>query len=380
MLTRLLLASVLIFGCTNHGVGAVGDQPDATNATRPDAPTIKPTRDASMLTGNLCSQTPPPNAPVPRPRAAPTAGSCPILAAGLNNITSSGNARSFLLVLPTDMTPDEELPVIFMWYWLGGSSTDFLNDGEVQQAVDQQRFIAVIPNSIGADVGGSLVTTTFNVRWPFDITAVARSHERGVQLLRRHAELRRAPVQRQPELRVDRGRQCRRAVHRSASRRRAARRCRRSSRCRAGVSATIIKPWVTTPRAIPGVVLWGGNGPPGMDGVKDILGCFGLGMDFSVASHALGDRARRTGLVLRRVHPDNCGHVEPPVDAPAGESKFAAIWDFAFNHPFWLPAGTSPYQTTGLPTSMPAWCGIGANGATPRSDLTCPPAENPCAY
>ena len=108
-----------------------------------------------------------------------------------------------------------------------------------------------------------------------------------------------------------------------------------------------------------GVVLWGGDGPPAMDGNKDILGCFGIGMDFSVAS-----RDMETGLVadghfiVECRH--NCGHVEPPLDTPPGESKFAGDVGVRDGPSVLAAPGQSPYSQTGLPPSMPAWCAIGA--------------------
>jgi hypothetical protein len=100
-------------------------------------------------------------------------------------------------------------------------------------------------------------------------------------------------------------------------------------------------------------------------------------MDFSVASTDMENGLIADGhFFVECIH--NCGHVEPPLDAPMGESKYASMWEFALSHPFWLPTGTSPYQTEGLPASMPKWCGIGQNGATPRSGGGCPAAENPC--
>lgn len=116
-----------------------------------------------------------------------------------------------------------------------------------------------------------------------------------------------------------------------------------------------------------------------MDGNKDILGCLGIGMDFSVASNALEDGLAADGhFFLECRH--NCGHVEPPLDPPPGGSKYAGIWQFALDHPFWLAAGQSPYLMKGLPAALPSWCAIGAGSSTPRSGGGCPAAENPCAY
>ena len=144
-----------------------------------------------------------------------------------------------------------------------------------------------------------------------------------------------------------------------------------------GVGATWIKPWTGAVRKLPGVVLWGGDGPPEMDGARDLLGCAGIGMDFSVASDALESGLVAGGhFLVECTH--NCGHVEPPLDAPPGESKYAGIWEFALDHPYWLAEGQSPYLTQGLPPALPSWCAIGANSATPRTGGGCPPPENPC--
>ena len=62
----------------------------------------------------------------------------------------------------------------------------------------------------------------------------------------------------------------------------------------------------------------------------------------------------------------------PPIVPPMGISTFGPIWQFAFDHPYWLPSGTSPYQTTGLPLEYPDWCAIGANNAVIRTGM-CPP-------
>jgi hypothetical protein len=90
-----------------------------------------------------------------------------------------------------------------------------------------------------------------------------------------------------------------------------------------GVGDTIIKPWTGTgTHKLPAVVLWGGDGPPNMDGNKDILGCAGIGMDFSVASRDLEAGLEQDGhFFVECKH--NCGHVEPPLEAPPGESKYA---------------------------------------------------------
>ncbi|MGE5184245.1 MAG: hypothetical protein ACM31C_19385, partial [Acidobacteriota bacterium] len=320
----------------------------------------------------LCQAPPPPGAATPT--APPLATSCPTLVAGENTITTSGTTRTFQLVLPTMPVAGEHYPVIFMWYWLGGSSNGFISKGEVQAAVDDQRFIAVVPDDVGADVFG----TSFNTHWPFDITQTDARMQQEFTFFDDMLSC----VEQQFSVNTS----CVSTVGVSAGALFTDQLAQARSTTLAsfislsgGVGDTIIKPWNGAAHKLPGVVLWGGDGPPAMDGVKDILGCLGVGMDFSVASHTLEQDLTRDGhFFVECIH--NCGHVEPPVTAPPGESAYAGIWEFAFQHPYWLAPGDSPYKTTGLPASLPAWCGIGAGGATPRSGGGCPAAENPCAF
>jgi hypothetical protein len=313
----------------------------------------------------------PEGAPAPTPPALPAAG-CPTLVSGMNTITSSGKTRQFILVVPTNPMPGEKLPLLFLWHWLGGSAQDFIDRGDIQTAVDEQRFMAIAPVSEGATVLG----TKFDTKWPFDITQLPTRMEEEFTFFDDMLACAEAqfPVNQNcvSTVGVSAGALFTDQLAQSRSQRLSS-----FLSLSGGVGATIIKPWNGSTHVLPGVVLWGGDGPPTMDGVKDILGCFGIGMDFSVASKTLESSLGTEGnFFIECKH--NCGHVEPPLDPPPGESKFAGMWDFAFNHPYWLAPGDSPYKTTGLPMSLPAWCGIGANSATPRSGGGCPPPNNPC--
>ena len=332
----------------------------------PDAPPP----DAAVV--RLCDLPPPANAPQPVSPALPAAG-CPTLAPGINTITTSGKARQFILALPTTAAPGEKLPVLFMWHWLGGSADGFLVKGDVQNAADQQHFIAVLPYSEGATVFG----TSFNTRWPFDITQFPSRMDEEFTFFDDML----ACVEQQYTVNV----QCVSTVGVSAGALFTDQLAQARSNTLAsfmslsgGVSATWIKPWSGSSHKLPGIVLWGGDGPPTMDGNKDILGCFGVGMDFSVASRSLETALEGEGHFFVECR-HNCGHVEPPLAPPPGVSKYAGIWEFALDHPFWLPPGQSPWLTNGLPASLPSWCGIGANSETPRSGGGCPAAENPCS-
>jgi predicted esterase len=369
----------LLVSCTfacGHAGDQNGDDQQQQDAAPPHPDAPKPLPDAPSVDATpyryLCDAPPPAGAPMPTPPALPIAG-CPTLVAGSNTITSDNNDRSFLLVLPANFSPDETLPVLFMWHWIGGSAQGFYDKGMVQAAADEQRFIAVIPVSKGATVFG----TTLNTKWPFDITQTQQRMDE--EFLFFDDML--ACVEQQ--LHVNQS--CVSSVGVSAGalftdQLAQARSNRLASfiSLSGGVNDTIIKPWTGATHKLPGIVLWGGDGPPNMDGVKDILGCLGIGMDFSVASRDL-----ETGLVsngdffVECRH--NCGHVEPPLDTPPGESKYAAMWEFAMNHPFWLAPGQSPYLNA-LPSSMPQWCAVGAGNSIPRSGGGCPAAENPCAF
>jgi S-formylglutathione hydrolase FrmB len=369
--TTFVLASLVlapVAGCGHAGsdpadAGRTADSRQFTVDVNPPDMSVAPTY--------LCHQAPPQGAPQPVPPPMPA--SCPSLVSGTNPITSTGHAREFILVLPTDPQPGETFPVLFMWHWIGGSATGFLEKGEVQAAADQQRFIAVIPSAEGAMVA----LTSFNTKWPFDIT---QSPDRMNEEFTFFDDMLACVEAQYP---VDQN--CVSTVGVSAGalftdQLAQARSNRLASflSLSGGVGDTIIKPWTGTgTHKLPGVVLWGGDGPPTMDGNKDILGCAGIGMDFSVASRDLETGLEADGHFFIECR-HNCGHVEPPLVPAPGESKYAGMWQFALNHPFWLPAGQSPFLDHGLPADMPSWCGIGANSETPRSGSGCPAAENPC--
>ncbi len=275
--------------------------------------------------------------------------------------------------MPTTSTPGEQLPVLFMWHWLGGNAQKFLEKGDIQTAADQQHFIAVLPVSKGATIVG----TSFNTRWPFDITQSSGRMQEEFEFFDDML----ACVEQQ----FDVNRNCVSTVGVSAGALFTDQLAQARSQTLAsfvslsgGTNATWIKSWNGAARKLPGVVLWGGDGSPTMDGNKDILGCFGVGMDFSVASRSLEDALGNDGHFMVECR-HNCGHVEPPLEPTNGESKYSGMWEFALDHPFWLPTGTSPYLTEGLPAGMPAWCAIGAGNSVPRSGGGCPAAENPCS-
>jgi len=276
----------------------------------------------------------------------PYAGTCPTIPLVTTQdivITSSGNARKFWVVVPTDAQPTEKMPVIFLWHWLGGSAQDFYDRGFVQDAVNEQRFIAVIPQAKG----------DLQFTWP----ATTIDSDARLQEDAQFFDDMLSCVSSQ--LNVDS--ECVSSVGVSAG-------ALWTSQLvgvrgdwlasfmslSGGTGGLAIKPWKEPAHKLPGFVLWGGP--------TDV--CGGL-LNFTDISHDLEMNLTSGGhFFLECIH--NCGHAVPPFDPPPGESKFKSLWQFALDHPFWLDPGESPYKA-GLPGDLPAWCGIGMNSATPRT-------------
>ena len=306
--------------------------------------------------GITCNSEAPTGAIHAPPPPAYGGGTCPALAPGFNTITSSGNARTFRLVLPADIDPAEKLPVVFLWHWLGGSADDFYERGEVQAAVDTQRFIAVIP-----EAKGDINVFGLELQWPYDTTqSAARMEEEFVffdDMLACVAEQHvvnndcvasagvSAGALFTDQLVGGRGQYLSSILSLSG-----------------GVGGNLIKPWTQPEHKVPAMVLWGG----------ETDACFGV-MDFVETSQNLETALTDGGhFFLECVH--NCGHAQPPLDVLEGLSAFAALWRFVFDHPYWLAPGDSPYIQGGIPAMLPTWCGMGTMSATPRTGVCIDPA------
>jgi poly(3-hydroxybutyrate) depolymerase len=317
-------------------------------ASGPDAPSPNEGGASSML---ACNADPPMGAKEAPPF--PTyAGTCPKLVAAApaaeggtpipNTITSSGNQRQFLLAVPSNLQPNEKLPVIFMWHWLGGSDTDFYNTGEVQQAVDQQRFLAVMPQAKG-DIAWE---------WPF---AVSDSDARMAEEFQYFDDMLACVAAQFPTA----NKNCVASAGVSAGalftdQLGSARANRLSSiESLSGGVGGLARGWGSPAHALPALILWGG--PDDM-----------CGLAFQTESQNLEAAMKPADdFIVECIH--NCGHSVPPVVPVQGQSTFASLWSFMFDHPFWLSAGQSPYTSTGLPSDYPTWCAIGAGKATIRT-------------
>ena len=299
------------------------------------------TGDPPLPPTGLCGMAPPDGAQMPAPLPVYTGGTCPSLGPGLNAITSSGNARTFHVVVPSDLQPGETLPVAFLWHWLGGSATDFIEKADAQNAVDQLRFIAIAPEEKG----------DLLFRWPFSAAdSDARMQEEFVffdDMLACVAE----------SYPIDNA--CVTSVGVSAgalftSQLGWGRGDYLSSiSVLSGGTGGLAKPWNGSPHIMPALVLWGGPDD----------NCAGL-FSFVTTSQNLESSLQADGHpVVECIH--NCGHSEPPFTAPEGLTPYTGMWQFFLDHPFWLEDGETPWST-GTPEALPEWCALGVGAATPR--------------
>ena len=310
---------------------------------------------APSWAGASCFGAPPAGVPLAPPPKPYTGGVCPTLKSGTNTIASSGSSREFVLVTPSKMDPADKLPVLFGWHWLKADAESFIENGELQKAVDQQRFIAVLPESKGdLDYFGQA-----ELPWPFlTIHSDARMEEEYTffdDML--------ACVSQQLPVNA----QCVSAVGVSAGALFGAHLAAARSQWLAsfislsgGVGSTgLVNQWIRpakpAARKLPMLILWGGP--------QDSCAL----LNFEAASLALEKQLTADGhFFVECIH--NCRHSVPPVTPPPGKSPFAPVWEFLFAHPYWLPAGASPYAA-GTKLPIP-WCGVG-HTAKPRKGA-CP--------
>lgn len=311
-----------------------------------------------------CGDTPPAGATLPPPLPTYTGGSCPTLEPGRNTLTSSGSARELVLVAPSDMRPDERLPVVVMWHHLGGDANSLMSQGEVQRSADELRFIAVIPEKKG-DLVVDLFFDEFDMVWPYlDQASVERMEEEAVffdDVIACLAE----------QYAIDES-------------------CISTAGISAGAlwSAQLLQ--LRSERLASAIILSGGVGPATTNGFVDVRGwrgaehrapvllawggpTDGCGADFDRASRNLGAALTEGGhFVQECIH--NCGHAAPPIDPMVG---LPVLWRFALDHPYWLEDGESPYLASGVPEGTPSWCSPGFGTATMRSgacgdSMACP--------
>jgi hypothetical protein len=270
--------------------------------------------------------------------------------------------RQFKLVTPSDLGPTERVPVIFLWFWLGANAQDFIDRAEVVAAAQQQRFIAVVPEKKG-DV---LFT------WPF---AATDSADRMKQEFQFFDDMLACVAARFP---TNVNASCIASAGVSAGALFTDQLAPARSNVIAsflslsgGVSGSMdsctiggipcLKPWAKPVRDLPGLVLWGGS----MDTCVVI--------NFEPGSKNLETALAKEGSFFVECE-HNCAHSQPPFDTPAGMTEYAAFWDFVYAHPYWLPAGESPYKNGSLPPTFPSWCSTKGMGTAVERTGACGPS------
>lgn len=340
------------------------DAPTGADTPSPDAPS-EPDAPPILHRDVRCGDPVPEGAtpPVLRPYSG---AACPALVPGRNTIESGGRTRQFLLVVPTDLGPDERLPVLVMWHWLGGSANSMLTRGQVQVAADELRFIAIIPEKTGDVTIPIPFVDPIDMVWPYlDFTSDARFEEELVFFDDLVACVSGAYA-------IDE--HCISTVGVSAGALWTGQLLQHRSDVLAsaivlsggvgpasGLSFFDVRGFTEEPRPLPTLIAWGGP----LDQCA---------LRFETASQNLEvELEARGGFLVECVH--DCGHTEPPVEETM--LGLGVLYRFAVDHPFWLAPGESPYFVRGLPSDTPTWCAIGAGNATPRRGM-CPSALDSC--
>ena len=289
----------------------------------------------------LCGTPGPDDAAAPAPLPEPS-GECPQFAPGVNMFTSSGEDREVMIVAPSDLQPDEQLPVVYLWHWLGGSADDFVEVADVQNAADQFRFLALVPIDKG----------DLAFRWPFTtIDSDARVQEEFIYF----DDLLACAAQSYP---IDNT--CVSSVGVSAgalftSQLGWARSEYLSSIVSlSGGTGGLVREWGGASHILPAMVLWGGPDD------------FCVAVDFAMTSADLEENLEADGhAVVECEH--NCGHAAPPFESGIRDlTTFAVMWRFILDHPYWLEDGETPWAAD-APTFKPDWCSVGVGSSSPRT-------------
>lgn len=331
-----------------------GATPVVTDDASPPSPPPTPEIDSGSTPGDGASveaatsdaTDPFPAEPPPYPKY--SGGTCPKLSWGstsdssvVDGFVSSGDKRSFRLLVPKSYDATKKYPVMFAWHWLNASSASFVRDGELETAVEQMQFIAVLPDDLKDDKGKKAYT----LDWPFAETWGAPKELTFFDDLLACVD---------QQLSVDHARVY--GVGVSAG-----------GLWVSYLSTTPHVKWLAAveslsgglgeepigfkmtyapqPNKFPALVLWGGPSD-------------WLGLSFQDASTRYRDALIADHhFVVTCTH--DKGHAMPPIPSPGdGTTKFKPLWEFMLDHTYGLPAGTSPYQKTGLPKDMPSWCKI----------------------
>ncbi|MBX3192135.1 MAG: hypothetical protein KF819_34420 [Labilithrix sp.] len=336
-------AWAMIAGCGGGGDEASepgGSDPPATSPPPAGAPTSAPAPEG------------PPSDPAratPPPIPGYSGGACPTLVGGATKATSlnsgfkSGkHTRGFHLIVPPSYDGTKAWPVFFAWHWLNASARSFIDQGELESATEQMKFIAVVPEELRDGSNKK----AYQMDWPFVETWGAADELLFIDDMLSCVNAQYA---------IDPARVYGVGVSAGAlwatyvSTTEHANRFAGIESLSGGLGADPVGVWkmkyVPQANKFPALVLWGGS--------QDVLA-----VDFAKSSMSYRDELRKDShFVVQCIH--DAGHAIPPVDPPAnGTTRFAVLWQFMLDHPYGLAPGDSPYKTKGLPAVFPSWCKV----------------------
>lgn len=364
--SSLALASALLFvACSsesNLGPSAELDAGVAGDATSPggDAEAVDLGSDPADA-GPRADVPPPPDAASgrdaapardsgpsrsePPPLRPYSGGTCPPITSGTTSSTavnqgfiSAGDTRSFRLLVPSTYDATRSYPLVFAWHWLNASSNSFVRDGELESAVEEMGFIAVLPDKLLKANGDK----AYLFDWPFVETMNADKELTYFDdLLTCVSEQYNVDAKRVYGIGVSAGALWLTFMM-STDRVEYLAAVESLSGGLGAIGGLWSIQYVPQSYKFPAMVLWGGPTDR-------------LGVNFDAASQSLRDALLGNGhFVLTCTH--DSGHSMPPIMAPAGSStKFWSLWRFMLDHPYGEP---SPYPGSGIPAGFPDWCSI----------------------
>ncbi len=396
-----LLAALVLVGCTDNSAGRTTSleadpnavEPEATPEATPDPlpepqpepeaqpeanPTPEPPAEPEAVEPEATPEPQPEPQPDPQPEPQPEAqpeaqpegepeaepeppftrdppapptyslGECPELVGGPTSDTSviaqfptGDQVRRLRLLVPDRYDGTEPWPLVFAWHWLNASSGSFVREAQMESAVDQMGFIAVLPDGLENDNGDR----AYLFDWPFaEVWGVEAELQFFDDMLACVTEQFNVDLRRIYGIGVSAGALW--LTHLSTTDRVDHFAAVESLSGGLGeVLGVWEMAWTPQPHKFPALVLWGG--------VIDWLG-----LSFHEASLRYRDALIDDGhFVVTCTH--DAGHAVPPIEAPAEtQTRFLALWSFMLDHPYGTPPGHSPYFQTGLPDFFPDWCEI----------------------
>lgn len=272
-------------------------------------------------------------------------GECPILQGApdragslVDPFPSGEQMRRFRLVVPSHYDGSEPLPLVMGWHWLNASSGSFWEEAEMQSAVEQMNFIAVLPDALRNENDDR----TYLLSWPFaEVWGYDAEMTFLEDMLACVTEQFNIDQERIYGIGVSAGGLWLTTIATSEQSKYFA-----AIEVLSGGLGDMLGVWrmeyTPQPNKLPTMVLWGGPGD-------------WLALSFHEASMRLRDElVADDHFVVECTH--DAGHGVPPVEPPPGDTRFRFLWRFMFDHPY--SEDGSPYLADGLPDVFPDWCAI----------------------